>query len=96
MGGVTASRGREMAAFGVTPEGFVRKGFETILAESLARARAVFGDDVDLSPSSPLCKILEVTAAEEDLLFSLPKELRATLKEAGDVSRALGGRRPRD
>ena len=35
----------------------------------------------------------EVVTAEEDLLFSLPKELRATLKEAGDVSRALGGRR---
>lgn len=37
----------------------------------------------------------EVVTAEEDLLFSLPKELRATLKQAGDVSRALGGRRPR-
>jgi 4-hydroxy-3-methylbut-2-enyl diphosphate reductase len=37
----------------------------------------------------------EVVTAEEDLLFSLPKELRATLKEAGDVSRALGGRRSR-
>ena len=35
----------------------------------------------------------EVVTAEEDLLFSLPKELRATLKAAGDVSRALGGRR---
>lgn len=34
----------------------------------------------------------EVVTAEEDLLFSLPKELRATLKEAGDVTRALGGR----
>ncbi len=34
----------------------------------------------------------EVVTAEEDLLFSLPKELRATLKQAGDVSRALGGR----
>ena len=38
----------------------------------------------------------EVVTAEEDLLFSLPKELRATLKQAGDVSRALGGRRSRD
>jgi 4-hydroxy-3-methylbut-2-enyl diphosphate reductase len=38
----------------------------------------------------------EVVTAEEDLLFSLPKELRATLKQAGDVSRALGGRRPRN
>jgi 4-hydroxy-3-methylbut-2-enyl diphosphate reductase len=38
----------------------------------------------------------EVVTAEEDLLFSLPKELRATLKQAGDVSRALGGRKPRN
>jgi 4-hydroxy-3-methylbut-2-en-1-yl diphosphate reductase len=33
----------------------------------------------------------EVVTAEEDLLFSLPKELRATLKAAGDTTRALGG-----
>ncbi|MGO4384239.1 4-hydroxy-3-methylbut-2-enyl diphosphate reductase [Specibacter sp. RAF43] len=33
----------------------------------------------------------EVVTAEEDLLFSLPKELRATLKAAGDTSRGLGG-----
>lgn len=34
----------------------------------------------------------EVVTAEEDILFSLPKELRATLKAAGDTSRGLGGR----
>jgi 4-hydroxy-3-methylbut-2-enyl diphosphate reductase len=33
----------------------------------------------------------EVVTAEEDILFSLPKELRATLKAAGDTSRSLGG-----
>jgi len=38
----------------------------------------------------------EVVTAEEDLLFSLPKELRATLKQSGDVSRALGGRKARN
>ena len=39
----------------------------------------------------------EVVEAEEDILFSLPKELRATLKAHGDESRGLGGRgvRPR-
>jgi 4-hydroxy-3-methylbut-2-enyl diphosphate reductase len=37
-------------------------------------------------------EVQEVVTAEEDLLFSLPKELRATLKKAGDVTRALGGR----
>ncbi len=34
----------------------------------------------------------EIVTAEEDLLFSLPKELRAMLKAAGDTSRGLGGR----
>lgn len=34
----------------------------------------------------------EVVTAEEDILFSLPKELRAKLKEAGDGTVALGGR----
>ncbi|MFF5791499.1 4-hydroxy-3-methylbut-2-enyl diphosphate reductase [Paeniglutamicibacter sp. NPDC012692] len=34
----------------------------------------------------------EVTTAQEDILFSLPKEIRAKLKEAGDDSRGLGGR----
>lgn len=33
----------------------------------------------------------EVQTAEEDLMFSLPKELRADMKAAGDSSRALGG-----
>ena len=37
----------------------------------------------------------EVVTAEEDLLFSLPKELRATLKKSGDVTRALGGNKAR-
>lgn len=36
--------------------------------------------------------VSEVVTAEEDILFSLPKELRATLKERGDESRSLGGR----
>ncbi|MGJ9402209.1 4-hydroxy-3-methylbut-2-enyl diphosphate reductase [Arthrobacter sp. KK5.5] len=34
----------------------------------------------------------EIVTAEEDILFSLPKELRAKLKEAGDGSVGLGGR----
>ena len=34
----------------------------------------------------------EVVTAEEDIIFSLPKELRAELKRVGDDSRSLGGR----
>ncbi|WP_334123128.1 4-hydroxy-3-methylbut-2-enyl diphosphate reductase [Glutamicibacter sp.] len=36
--------------------------------------------------------VSEVTTAEEDIIFSLPKEIRGKLKEAGDEERALGGR----
>ena len=34
----------------------------------------------------------EVVTAQEDILFSLPKELRARLTQDGDTSRRLGGR----
>ena len=37
-------------------------------------------------------EVEEVVTAEEDILFSLPKELRAKLAEDGDKSRQLGGR----
>ncbi|PCC32032.1 4-hydroxy-3-methylbut-2-enyl diphosphate reductase [Glutamicibacter sp. BW77] len=35
--------------------------------------------------------VSEVTTAQEDIIFSLPKEIRGKLKEAGDEERALGG-----
>jgi 4-hydroxy-3-methylbut-2-enyl diphosphate reductase len=56
-----------------------------VLVKDVLRLLADYGYDA----------VEEIVTAEEDLLFSLPKELRATLKEAGDVSRALGGRRSR-
>ncbi len=34
----------------------------------------------------------EVVTAEEDIIFSLPKELRAEMKKVGDTDRSLGGR----
>jgi 4-hydroxy-3-methylbut-2-enyl diphosphate reductase len=37
-------------------------------------------------------EVEEVVTAEEDVLFSLPKELRARLTAAGDTSHRLGGR----
>ena len=57
------------APFGVTADGFVRKGFDTILAESLDRARAVFGAVVDLSSTSALRMVLQVAAAEDAELW---------------------------
>ena len=64
-----------MTSFGVTPQGFVPKGFATILAESADSARALFGDDLDLSPTSPIRKILEVTAAEDARLWRRLEDL---------------------
>ena len=34
----------------------------------------------------------EIVTAEEDIIFSLPKELRAEMKKVGDTDRSLGGR----
>lgn len=61
--------------FGVTEEGFVRKGFDVILAESKARTRAVLGDSVDLSPTSPLGKLLEVVCQEDAELWKRMEDL---------------------
>jgi phage-related baseplate assembly protein len=58
-----------MSDFGVTPNGFAVKGIEVIVAESLARARQVFGPDIDLSATSPLRQILDAKAAEDAELW---------------------------
>jgi uncharacterized phage protein gp47/JayE len=72
-------------AYGVSPDGFELKGFDAILEESRARARAVF-DSPDLSPTSALGKILQVTAAEDAELW---KRMEA-LYYANFISTAFG------
>jgi hypothetical protein len=64
-----------MADFGVIDEGFVVKPFDVILAESISRAQTAFGSNVDLTPTSPLRKILEVTAAEDAELWKRMEDL---------------------
>ncbi len=64
-----------MANFGVTPEGFNIKGFDTILEESKSRAKDIFGQAVDLTDSSPLYKILQVVAAEDAALWQRMEDL---------------------
>jgi hypothetical protein len=53
------------AGFGVTASGFSAKPFGRLLAEKIALARALFGDEADLGSGSVLRKLLEVTALEE-------------------------------
>ncbi|MGW2408989.1 baseplate J/gp47 family protein [Streptomyces sp. NPDC001739] len=52
----------DLDRFGVTTEGFVVKGIDRIIADQQARARAMFGDDVDLTSGSALRKVLDAAA----------------------------------
>jgi hypothetical protein len=51
--------------YGITDGGFVPKPFARLLAEKLALARTVFGNDLDLTSGSAIRKILEVSALED-------------------------------
>jgi hypothetical protein len=55
--------------FGVTPEGFVLKGVDRIVADQQARAREMFGDDVDLTSGSALRKVLDAVAWDAQELW---------------------------
>ncbi|QIS19635.1 baseplate J/gp47 family protein [Nocardia terpenica] len=58
-----------MTEFGVTKDGFVLKGFAEILASAQQRARDAFGPDLDLSPTSVLAKLLQISADEDAMLW---------------------------
>lgn len=58
-----------MAGYGVNPDGFTIKGIDVIIGDKLDRARQVFGNNVDLTPTSPLRKILEMAALEDGNLW---------------------------
>lgn len=64
-----------MADFGVTDTGFNLKGFDVILADSMTRAQQMFGSTIDLTTTSPLRKILEVTSAEDSELWKWMENL---------------------
>ena len=48
--------------FGVTTHGFVLKGIDQIVADQQARARAMFGEDVDVTSGSALRKVMDAVA----------------------------------
>lgn len=58
-----------MAQFGITKTGFNIKPFQTILEEKAARAREIFGADIDLRSTSALRKILDISSAEDQELW---------------------------
>ncbi len=59
------ARSTGSAQFGITQAGFVAKPFARLLAEKLALARELLGDDLDLSSGSAIRKLLEVSALED-------------------------------
>jgi hypothetical protein len=58
------------AGFGVNETGFVAKPYARLLAEKLATARALLGDDLDLTAGSIIRKLLEVSALEDARTWS--------------------------
>ena len=53
------------ADYGITSTGFNPKPFARLLAEKVALAQALFGDDIDLTSGSAIRKLLEVSALED-------------------------------
>ncbi len=64
------TRSSEALGYGITDSGFVPKPFARLLAEKLALARAVFGNDIDIGSGSALRKILEIGALEDARTWS--------------------------
>lgn len=60
---ITRSTGA--SPFGLTNDGFAAKPFARLLAEKLALARALLGDNLDLGSGSAIRKLLEISALED-------------------------------
>ena len=59
----------DQSQFGVTADGFVLKGIDRIVADQQTRAKAMFGDDVDLTSGSALRKVLDAVAWDAQELW---------------------------
>lgn len=64
------ARSSGAAQFGITQDGFIAKPYARLLAEKLALARELFGNDLDLSSGSAIRKLLEVSALEDARTWS--------------------------
>lgn len=58
-----------MAEYGVTKAGFIRKPFDVIEKENQEKARALFGDDVDLSIYSPIGLFVQMLTWKSHVLW---------------------------
>lgn len=64
-----------MPDFGLTPQGFKRKTYPDILADKEVRAKALFGDDVNLAENSPLGLWIRLHAWEVSKLWELAESV---------------------
>ena len=87
--------------FGVTATGFLPKPFARLLAEKLALARALIGEDLDLSSGSVFRKLLELSALEDartwaalGAAFDNMYVVSATGQALSDLGSELGLSRP--
>jgi hypothetical protein len=72
--------------FGVTTAGFTAKPFARLLAEKLALARSLFGEDLDLTSGSAVRKLLEVSALEDARTWAA----LSTMYDNGFIATATG------
>lgn len=62
-------------SFGVTPQGFIRKSREQILADQQANSRLLLGNDIDLSDQSPDGLRIQAQTDELDLLWKTLEDI---------------------
>lgn len=60
--------------YGITEQGFVRKPYTVILEESQQKARAIFGNDIDLSDTSPDGMWIKLMCWKEDRQWQLAED----------------------
>jgi hypothetical protein len=87
------TRGSAAAGYGITEAGFVPKPFARLLAEKLALARMLFGNDIDIGAGSALRKILEIGALEDARTWSAMTTLydnQFVATASGDALSRLG------
>ena len=64
-----------MSEFGVTEHGFKKKTFQEILEDMQTRARTIFGNDVNLTDSSPLGKFVKLNALEMSYIWNMAEDV---------------------
>lgn len=64
-----------MADFGLTAQGFKRKTYTDILDSMKARARAFFGEDVNLTDRSPLGLFIQVVAWDQARIWEVVEKV---------------------